>query len=169
MLLMEFGFVWWIDTTVRLQTLNVDSIYEAAKQHGLVYHVTPKTGSNNKEVRTDRNIFQYLGEDSCKFRQLSVPDINSIIVYHNNMSKELIKVWARCALDKECAVSNERPRDCDVSEVSTGKCYNNVQIMFGILIRRLYHEEDVYTFMKILESIFTINRTDECLSFNCKI
>ena len=162
---MEFGFVWWVDSSVRFKTLNVENVFQDARIHGLLFNSSPENKRNIVES-TDTKTFRYLGEDSCKFRNFLVPESNSVLVYFNSISREVIRAWARCALDKHC-IAPGGAKDCDVNMIDTGSCHRYENSVLGILASRLFNTDNSYSFVKDLNDIIKINKTDVLVN-NCK-
>ncbi|XP_060587680.1 uncharacterized protein LOC132743170 [Ruditapes philippinarum] len=165
-LLMEFGFVWWVDSSVRFKTLDVENVFWAAKRYGLLFNIFPEMVKRNLTKTTDARTFKYLGEDSCKFRNFHVTDANSVLIYFNSVTRVLIRAWTRCALDKNC-IAPHGSKHCDVSAPYTGSCHNYDKSVLGLLTSRVYHKEKTNSFMKVLSEVIIINRTDT-ITNNCK-
>lgn len=162
MTLLEFGFVWWIDISVKLLNANLDGAINYAKENSMLFFVektNPKRVSIAKQ--TDIRTFNYLEEDICKYRSLGEVWATTVMFHYDPISKAVVNAWASCALNEACiAPVGEDKLKCDFLDLSDGRCHRFDQSVLGIIIRRLYHEQNEYPLDKKLNKVYYIGRRE---------
>ena len=139
MLLREFGFVMWMDTSVRFTDSDQDRLFQAAKDHGVIY----RPGFYNLVVHTDYDTFSFLNEDPCLFQNQNEIEANMILVYRTQVTNDFfMKPLVLCALSFGCIVTkgSHRMLDC-TDKTNPHSCHRFDQSVFTILISRLYRSE----------------------------
>ncbi|XP_060584682.1 uncharacterized protein LOC132740733 [Ruditapes philippinarum] len=162
MALLEFGFVWWIDISVKLLRVNLDNAINYARKNSMLFFVERK---NPKKVsiakQTDIRTFNYLAEDVCKYRPFGEVWATTVLFYYDHVTKVVVNAWASCALNEACiAPVGEDKLKCDFLDLSDGRCHRFDQSVLGIIVRRLYHEQNEYPLDKELNSIYYIGRRE---------
>ena len=160
-LLMEFGFVWWLDSSIRFTTDNIDSAVMYAKQYSMLYTVTTADRVEQSVTRhTDKRTFDFLGEDPCKFRPFGEIWGGIVMFHYDRISRAVVQAWATCAINQECIAPTGSLQKiiCHMEQTFDGRCHRFDQSVLGIITRRLFHEQNVYPLDKTLNDIFVINR-----------
>ncbi|XP_060587677.1 uncharacterized protein LOC132743168 [Ruditapes philippinarum] len=162
MTLLEFGFVWWIDISVKLITINLDGAINYAKKNSMLFFVErsyPRRVSIAKQ--TDIRTFNYLAEDICKYRSFGEVWATTVVFHYDHITKAVVNAWASCALNEACiAPVGEDKLKCDFLDISDGRCHRFDQSVLGIILRRLYHEQNEYPLDKKLNNIYFIKRRE---------
>ncbi|WAR30691.1 hypothetical protein MAR_033233 [Mya arenaria] len=159
----EYGFVWWVDSSVRFTESSADPAIRHARETGMFYTVS---SSPREEIpltlQTDVRTFEFLGEDRCKFRPFGETWATTVMFYFNEASKHVVKAWTICALNKDCMAPNgtEKKIICDMNVKQDGRCHRFDQSVLGILTRRLYHEQNQYPFDGTINDVYEIKRGD---------
>ncbi|XP_045194218.2 uncharacterized protein LOC123549843 [Mercenaria mercenaria] len=143
--LMDFGFVWWIDTSIRFMTTDIDSQIEYAKTHSFFYVVSrnflAKTGLTKNTLNAT---FDFLHEDHCKFRPFHEIWGGVILFHFDRISRAIAQAWVTCALNELCIApkGSENKRACDEKQNYDGRCHRFDQSAISIITRRLFHNSD---------------------------
>lgn len=171
--LLEHGFVWWVDSSVRFTDLSAEPAINLATQTGLFYTVST---SPRDEIplpyQTDIRTFGFLGEDTCKFRPFAETWATTVMFYFNDMSKHVVKAWTSCALNRDCIapIGTDKNIFCDMSVKKEGRCHRFDQSVLGIITRRLYHEQNQYPVVDSVNDVYKIKRGDLVSYFeSCRI
>ncbi|XP_045206970.2 uncharacterized protein LOC123559231 [Mercenaria mercenaria] len=162
-LLMEFGFVWWMDSSVRFTTNNIDSAIMYAKDYSMLYTVS--TSDREKlslTKQTDKRTFKYLGEDRCKFRPFGETWATTVMFHYDRMSRAVVQAWVTCSLNTDCIAPTGSLQKliCHMNLTFDGRCHRFDQSVLSIITRRLFHEQNVYPLDKHLNDIYVIKRGD---------
>ncbi|XP_053380369.1 uncharacterized protein LOC123544933 [Mercenaria mercenaria] len=160
--LMEFGFVWWVDTSIRFTTNNIDLQIAYTKAKGILYTVSRNSLMKGSLTKNTLNAtFNYFQEDHCKFRPFHAVWATTLLFHFDRVTRAVVKAWVICALNKPCIAptGSEYKRGCSLKENYDGRCHRFDQSAFGIIIRRLFHDQD-YPVDKNLTLIYTIKRND---------
>ncbi|KAL4235372.1 hypothetical protein ACF0H5_007008 [Mactra antiquata] len=161
MALVEFGFIWWVDSSVRFQTGNIDQAVQFAKANSVLFFVIDNMGTlNSIPTLTDPQTFKFIGEDPCKFRDFSETMATSVAFHYDNISSAIVRAWALCALNKDCIApeGSNKKRICKLRGSRDGECHRFDQSMLSILTRRLYHRTNQFPPDKSLKETFRIDR-----------
>ena len=157
MMLMEFGFVWWADTSVRFLTGDLDDALEYSRQ----YSILSFTYSAKLAIayHTSKLTMKYLGEDPCKYRYFGENEAGFLLFHYDEISRVLVNTWAACALTKQCMCpfGTEQMKRCS-NVAKDAVCHRFDQSIFSILFRRLYHEQNDYPIVEVPLDIHEINR-----------
>lgn len=148
---MEFGFVWWMDTSVRFLTAAIEPAIRQAVDSGFFFAVSNHpTNEISVTQQTDIQTFKFLGEDPCKFRPYSETWATTLMFHYNPISNIVVNAWTACALNRNCIApaGTERKLVCILSEKYDGRCHRFDQSMISILTRRLYHDHNRYPLNK---------------------
>lgn len=158
---MEYGYVWWMDTSVRVKSRQLEPVLKAAETDGIVF----TTLSHDKNLlslvkQTDQQTFQYLHEDPCKFRAFAEVSATTILLKSTNVTNALVKAWAICALNKDCIApeGTQWKKICNFNVTTDGRCHRFDQSMFGILTTRLFHDKISNGHENILTTVIDVQR-----------
>lgn len=160
---MEFGFVWWMDSSVRFTTDDIDSAITYAKQNSMLYTVST---SDRVELsltkQTDKRTFKFLGEDRCKFRPFGETWATTVMFHYDRLSRAVVQAWVICALNSNCIAppGSLQKIICHMELEFDGRCHRFDQSILSIITRRLFHEQNVYPLDKSLNDIYVIQRGD---------
>ncbi|XP_060592065.1 uncharacterized protein LOC132746819 [Ruditapes philippinarum] len=143
-ILMEFGFLWWMDTSVRLTTTDIKFVLSRAARYGTLFTVSGNTKAVGTLTKhTSKATFDYLQEDSCKFKSFHEIWATSLMFHINNVTRSVVKACATCALNEECIAPPGSRIICNMELEIDGRCHRFDQSVFGIIIRRLFHDNDL--------------------------
>ncbi|KAL4230316.1 hypothetical protein ACF0H5_010699 [Mactra antiquata] len=159
---MEFGFVWWLDISIKILTPSLDPALEYAKANSALVFVTPKQADKTSIAQqTDVQTFYYLREDSCKYKYYGEIDASMLLFHFDNISQAMVKAWATCALNEGCIAPVGKERlYCDFFDMSVGRCHRFDQSALGIIYRRLHHEQNLYPLNQTLRKIYFVGRRE---------
>lgn len=134
---MEFGWVWWMDSSIRIVTDHLEQALQYSKDNSVLF--THHGLANNIAYHTDPATLKFLREDPCKFRYFGEVDVNIDLHYLNNVTRIIVSQWAACAFNKECMVpdGSEDKILCDFRKTFDGRCHRYDQAVLSILLRRL--------------------------------
>ncbi|XP_053400744.1 uncharacterized protein LOC123557931 [Mercenaria mercenaria] len=161
MLLMEFGFVWWMDSSLRFMTSNIDPALDYAKKYGILHTVsTDNRNSCGMTKHTDTRTFEFLHEDRCKFRPFGEIWATTAMFHFDRVSRVAVEAWATCALNKNCIAptGSDKKLTCDYKKDYDGRCHRFDQSVLGIITRRIFHEQNRYPLDYSLNDIYKIHR-----------
>lgn len=161
MSLVEFGHIWWLDTSVRFKKAELVPVLDFVEKEGLLFSVN--FDPNNALAitkQTSMKTFEYLREDPCKFRSFSETSATSFIMKFTKKVDILVKAWVTCALNKDCIAPDEADNkiNCNLTDTSDGRCHRFDQSVLSILIRRLYHTSNNPPKSDLLKSVIEIQR-----------
>lgn len=160
---MEFGFVWWVDASVKFTMWNISRAIKHTKQNGVLFFVSTDSIANaSMTSHTDVRTFKYLNEDICKFRQLGEVWATTVMFYYNQISRAIVQAWVSCALNRDCIAppGTENMLTCHPGVREDGHCHRFDQSVLSILIRRLFHERNLYPVDERLRKMFFISRRE---------
>lgn len=134
LMLQEFDFVMWLDTSIRLE--NTDPYFLKAQCLGM--QVLKGTGSI--AVRTQQRLFEHLNEDQCMF---NYPETQTGVVVISRTYFTLnyiMRPWVECALEYG---SMDFPNSETFLHCSTkwtlSNCHIFEQSTLGIIMTRLFN------------------------------
>lgn len=160
-LLVEFGFVCWVDTSVRFKAPNIDAGIQFAIDNSLLFYVNRDVSKSYTVARqTDGQTLTFLKEDVCKFRNFTEIVGGFLMFHYDDVSKVIVNAWAACALNKRC-IAPERTllkSDCNLQNTSDGRCHKFDQSVLSILTRRVFHNTNEYPPDGQLKHIFEIRK-----------
>ncbi|XP_052693344.1 uncharacterized protein LOC128171589 [Crassostrea angulata] len=135
MMLQEFDFVMWLDTSVRLE--NTDPYFVKAKCLG----IQVLEGSGSIAVRTQKRLFERFKEDQCMF---NYPEIQAgmVIISRTYFTLNYImRPWVGCALEYGCMdfPNAEVYRNCTKRWIPSD-CHRFDQSTLGVIMTRLFNK-----------------------------
>lgn len=157
-LLMEFGFVWWADSSVRFITDGLDRALDYSRDNSfLIFTYAPILAV---AFQTDPQTMQYFGEDPCKYRHFGENEATFVLFHYDEISRALVNAWAACALNEECMCpkGTESKLGCNARREVDGRCHRFDQAVLSILFRRLYHDINDYPLVNVPFKIHIIKR-----------
>lgn len=157
-LLMEFGFVWWADSSVRFITDDLDRALDYSRDNSfLIFTYAPILAV---AFQTDPQTMQYFGEDPCKYRHFGENEATFVLFHYDEISRALVNAWAACALNEECMCpkGTESKLGCNARREVDGRCHRFDQAVLSILFRRLYHDINDYPLVNVPFKIHIIKR-----------
>jgi hypothetical protein len=136
LVLQQYDFVMWVDTSIRFKTENLTQLLRNARKHGLQV----LSGDGSIAERTDRRMFEYFGEDPCLFMHYSEIQAGWSVWLKNNFTQNAIfKPWLTCALTDTCMVLVGANFHCyGNSHHVPGYCHRYDQSALGIILMKLY-------------------------------
>lgn len=141
--LMEFGFVWWMDSSVRVATADIQFVLARAVNFGTLFTVSGNTRAVGTLTKhTSQATFDFLKEESCKFKPFHEIWATSLMFHINNVTRSVVKAWTTCALNEDCIAPPGSHIKCNMELEIDGRCHRFDQSVLGIIIRRLFHEHD---------------------------
>ncbi|KAH3821853.1 hypothetical protein DPMN_123621 [Dreissena polymorpha] len=144
MVLNEYPFAIWIDTSIGFKQVNISQLFEDARQMDII-GVDGKTAISR---RTLPRTFYHFDEQPCTFINLTEIQSGFIIARATPFVVEnILKPWVACALLLDCMVPRDGYlpyRNCDekgeVHEVY-GECHKFDESVWGILLHRAYGDD----------------------------
>ena len=157
-LLMEFGWVWWADSSVRFVTNDLDRGLKYSKDNSILFFTYGVVFSVAQH--TDVQTMKYLQEDRCKFRHFGEVEATFVLFHFDDVTNILVDTWAACALNKNCMApeGTDRKLACSIRDKADGRCHRFDQAVLSILLRRLYHEINDYPLVSTPFHIHEIKR-----------
>ena len=142
--LMEYGWVWWMDSSVRFKTSDLDPALDYSKKHSLLFFTYDVAFAVAQH--TDIQTMNYLQEDRCKFRHFGEVEATFVLYHFDDVTKTLVDAWTSCALNKACMSppGTASKLGCNVNNQSDGRCHRFDQAVLSIMLRRLYHKQNDY-------------------------
>lgn len=160
---MEFGFVWWVDISVKFTKWNISHAIDYVRKNSILFFVSSDDHQKaSMTAHTDVRTFQFLGEDICKFRPFNEVWATTAMFHFDEVTKTIVKAWASCALNEDCIAPRGSDRKLQCSEHSTadGQCHRFDQSVLSILIRRVFHEGNVYPINNRFRDLFFVTRRE---------
>ncbi|XP_053402554.1 uncharacterized protein LOC128557917 [Mercenaria mercenaria] len=145
LLLMEYDFVWWVDTSVRFVTDGIETAIEQAILHRILYRVSPDKQTTGTLIKnTMEATFQFLKESICNFKQFNEVFATSLVFHADRISLAAVQAWVKCALNEGCIApyGSQLKHRCDFSNDYEERCHRFDQSVIGIIIRRLFQEQN---------------------------
>ncbi|KAL3883566.1 hypothetical protein ACJMK2_029818 [Sinanodonta woodiana] len=135
----EYGFVMWMDASVRFRTGDLDSLFELAMKDG----VKIISGGLGVGYRTDPVTFKFLREDPCLFADKNEIQATFILIHRSRFVIETImRPWVSCALTSGCMYfPGSQDRISCVNQKGLGFCHRFDQSIMSIILWRLYHAD----------------------------
>ncbi|XP_060568726.1 uncharacterized protein LOC132727312 [Ruditapes philippinarum] len=157
-LLMEYGWVWWADSSVRYVTSDVDRALTYSKDNSILFFTYGVVFSVAQH--TDIQTMEYLKEDRCKFRHFGEVEATFVLFHFDDVTHTIVDTWAACAVNKNCIApqGTNRKLSCRISNKSDGRCHRFDQAVLSILLRRLYHAKNDYPLVSTPFHIHEIKR-----------
>ncbi|XP_045215810.2 uncharacterized protein LOC123566048 isoform X2 [Mercenaria mercenaria] len=159
--LMEFGFVWWMDTSIRFRTNDIDSVIENAKKYSYLFTVSLNylaVGTLTKH--TFKATFDFLREDRCKFKRFHEIWATTLLFHFDRITSIVVRAWVKCALNELCIApeGSLHKRGCNFQHDYDGRCHRFDQSVLGIITRRIINEYDYPTARTLPPNIYNIER-----------
>ncbi|KAK3607186.1 hypothetical protein CHS0354_007101 [Potamilus streckersoni] len=133
----EYGFMLWMDASVRFLTGKLDNLFQMAVKDGVKLIL----GGLGVGYRTDPLTFKYLGEDPCLYADKNEIEASFILLYRNHFTIETImRPWVSCALTSGCMYfPGSQKRISCYNQKGLGFCHRFDQSIMSIILWRLYH------------------------------
>ncbi|KAL3847983.1 hypothetical protein ACJMK2_018870 [Sinanodonta woodiana] len=149
-LLNEFGYVFWLDASMRFINMNLFNELEMQVDK---YGLSSWDFGYSLAVTIDPETYQFLKEDPCLFVNKPSCGTGGILVKRSNFTLEYImRPWVSCALTFGCMVNNRSQQmlHCPPSPKNwaLGACQRYEQAVLSIILWRLYGRYDVVMFPK---------------------
>ena len=140
LVLNEYPFALWMDSSVRLKTSYLDWLFERIKKEG----VLAGEGGLSVAARTKESTFLSLGEEPCLYRRHEFEG-TFIAVYESKFVQTyFMQPWVSCALSKGCMVLDDYPLlhlQCGATDRYYHECHRYDQSVLSILMHRLFHSD----------------------------
>ena len=162
-MLMEFGFVWWVDASVKFTKFNINHAINYTKHSSILFYISTDSEQNAKMTsHTDVRTFNFFQEDICKFRKFNEVWATTAMFHFDRITKAVVKAWATCALNEPCIAPSgtHNKLSCDVNNTQDGHCHRFDQSALSIILRRLYHDKNIYPTDTNLRKLFFISRRE---------
>ena len=155
-LLMEYGWVWYMDSSARFITSDLDLPLKYSLDNSVLYFTYGS--SLSVAQHTDKRTASYLGEDMCKYRYFGELEAGFVLYHFDHVTSIIVDQWVSCALVPECMAPTGAKLGCSVKSTSDGQCHRYDQSVLSIIIRRLFHEINDYPNVKEPFRIHVIKR-----------
>lgn len=151
---MEYGWVWWMDSSVRFRTDDLDRAINYSKENSFLFFTYSVAFAVAQH--TDIQTMDYLREDRCKFRHFGEIEATFVLFHFDDVTKTLVDAWAACALTEACMCppGTAGKLGCNVHNKVDGRCHRFDQAVLSVLLRRLYHKQNDYP---LVDEPFTIH------------
>ncbi|KAL3883569.1 hypothetical protein ACJMK2_029821 [Sinanodonta woodiana] len=135
----QYGFVMWMDASVRFRMGDLDSLFQMAMKDG----VKIISGGLGVGYRTDPGTLRFLGEDPCLFADKNEIQATFFLIYRTRFTIETImRPWVSCALTSGCMYfPGSQERISCVNQNGLGFCHRFDQSIMSIILWRLYHAD----------------------------
>ncbi|XP_060572119.1 uncharacterized protein LOC132730254 isoform X2 [Ruditapes philippinarum] len=142
MLLMEYGWVWYMDSSARFTTNDLDLPLKYSLDNSVLYF----TYGNSLSVaqHTDKRTVAYLGEDMCKYRYFGELEAGFVLYHFDHVTSVIVDQWVSCALVQDCMAPAGAKLGCNNKITTDAQCHRYDQAVLSIIIRRLFHEINDY-------------------------
>ena len=141
-LFQEFGHVWWVDSSVRFTTNDLEGPLQYLKQTGSLFFTYEKILSVAQH--TVITTFNYFKEHPCPYNEYGEIEAGNVAFYDNHVSRTIIRNWVSCALIKDCLAPIGSQAGCRRGGMIAGQCHRYDQSVLSIILRRLYHKQNDY-------------------------
>ena len=143
MVLQEYPFVVWMDSSLRFTTGNLQPLFDKAISSGIVQMF--RNCSTILE-HTHQDTFQILNEPPCLY---NTPELGGgfVALYAKDYILDgILNPWTKCALIEACMVTTHEAREilkCPKrgSTKAYHQCHRYDQSVLGILVYRMFHDE----------------------------
>lgn len=145
MCLLEFGFVMWMDSNVRLLGSSLDKAILSSEIHGIA--LPYRNGIDRAPplcFLTSKYTFHSFHEQPCTFSDVNAFNAGLVLVKKTTITQRYImRPWVACALDKDCITGGfEIPRLCAGAN-SIGFCHKYDTSALSIILHRLFYSEEL--------------------------
>ena len=140
-MLQNYRFVAWLDTSVILETADLDPLFIQAKKQG----VMSRSGGHLLVAHTHEDTFRFLQEPPCLYRKFK-EFIGRLLILHSDnrlVNDYVIQPWVKCALTEECMKTKQNTGGkllaCR-SHTIYHSCHRYDQSILSLLIYRLFSD-----------------------------
>lgn len=145
MSLLEFGFVMWMDATIRITSGNLDKAIRTTETHGIAIPY-----NNGLDITVPLNFltskltFEAFNEYPCTFSQVYIFNAGLIVIQKTPFTQQYImRPWVACALNKDCITGGSLvPRLCAGAN-AIGFCHKYDTSALSIILNRLFNSEEL--------------------------
>ena len=127
---------------MRFVTNNLTGPLEYIKNTGSLFFTYDKILSTAKHTRI--GTFNYFKEHPCPYGEFGEIEAGNVAFYENDLSRAIIRNWVSCALIENCQAPPGHQLSCQTYTTQVGQCHRYDQSVLGIMMRRLYHEQNDY-------------------------
>jgi len=143
--LMEFGAVFWVESTVRFTSAEIFSLQSQAERVGVVAWPLNMPTS----ALTHYHTFRYLNTSHEKYYFHRMMETDGIIVYNTEkIHKHLMLPWVKCALDSSClAPPDAKPTPCNLNKHPKylyAGCHRYDASAFNVVLGQAYMMQEPY-------------------------
>ncbi|XP_052261544.1 uncharacterized protein LOC127865666 [Dreissena polymorpha] len=143
----EFGYVWWVDSSIRFITDEFALPLKYVRENGILFFTYD--GNVNVAYHTHLQTFKYFSEDPCVFKNIGEIEAGNLVFRKSNVADIVLRQWASCALVEGCISPANSKRFCERSademdDSLIGHCHRFDQSALSILLRRLFHKRNDY-------------------------
>ena len=131
----------WLDTSVILETSELDPLFVQAKQQG----VMSRCDHLLLAAHTNEDTFRFLQEPPCLYRKYK-EFIGRLLIFHSGnklVNEYVIQPWVKCALVEECMKTRHRIGGnllyCQSHNIYHS-CHRYDQSILSLLMYRLFPE-----------------------------
>ena len=158
--LKKHRFVFWMDSSIRFMTGNLDWVFKHAQSLG----VSASIGFATIAARTQKTTFDILQEQPCMYRATNEFEATVIIIYATDFIMQYFMIpWVSCALTNDCLVpkiSPEKYLNC-LRDEYYHDCHRFDQSILSLLMARLFHDNlkahsMTHTFFQICKGGFDL-------------
>lgn len=147
LLYQEFGYVWWVDASIRFITDDFELPLKYVREHGILFFTYDV--SVNVAYHTHVQMFKYFSEDPCLYKNIGEIEAGNLVFRKSNVTDIVLRQWAACALVEGCISPAKSKRFCErnadeMDDSLIGHCHRFDQSALSILLRRLYHKRNDY-------------------------
>ena len=138
-MLQDFRFVIWLDTSVILETADLDPLFIQAKKQG----VMSRSDAHLLAAHTHEDTFRFLQEPPCLYRKFK-EFIGRLLIFHSDnelVNDYVIQPWVKCALTEECMKTKHNTRGTLLacrSHKIYHSCHRYDQSILSLLMYRLF-------------------------------
>ena len=140
-MLQNYRFVIWLDTSVILETADLDPFFIRAKHQG----VMSRCDTHLLAAHTHEDTFRFLQEPPCLYRKYK-EFIGRLLIFHSDnklVNDYVIQPWVKCALSEECMKTKHSTGGkllrCPSHKIYHS-CHRYDQAVLSMLIYRLFPE-----------------------------
>ena len=135
LMLMEYNFVMWLDSSCRFITSELNPMFTKAKQNGILVKITQMS----VVAHTHSETFLFLREPPCLYRNYLNAQTGLILV-HSEVTfvyEYVFQTWVKCALVEECMKTKHNP-DVSMLKCPSGNSYHVCHRPDQVLILFVY-------------------------------
>jgi hypothetical protein len=155
----------YIDSSIRFNTNEINSIIEASQETALLTRYI----SLYLTCFTHPLMFEWFGETPNMFRNIFTTEANFILINNNFLTSLIMKAWVYCALDKSCIAPLNSHIYGDVFNLVLGckrKCGCHrfdqdaltIVLSYFYLYPRDFNRKPAFSLSDVELDVFNINR-----------